>query len=101
MRIFHQGPALFEIEDNQTIAPLGAYRSCAISSLILQVIVFLLRSNLMKPSACELYLEHLIQYILYLIDSASALTGPARDKWMGRLRVRPSGVISIFPKNDT
>lgn len=36
MRIFHQGPALFEIEDNQTIAPLGAYRSCAISSLILQ-----------------------------------------------------------------
>ena len=37
MRIFDDGQTLFEIGPNQTTAPKGAIRSCAISSLIVQV----------------------------------------------------------------
>ncbi len=37
MRIFDQGQTLYELAPNQTTAPKGAIRSCAISSLIMQV----------------------------------------------------------------
>jgi len=36
MRIFDEGHSLYQIAPNQTTAPKGAIRSCAISSLILQ-----------------------------------------------------------------
>mmetsp|Transcript_76464 Transcript_76464/g.205924 ORF Transcript_76464/g.205924 Transcript_76464/m.205924 type:complete len:270 (+) Transcript_76464:353-1162(+) len=36
MRVFSQGEVLYEIASNQTTAPPGAIRSCAISSLTLQ-----------------------------------------------------------------
>ena len=41
MRIFDEGQTLYELTPNQTTAPQGAIRSCAISSLILQVLDYL------------------------------------------------------------